>query len=120
MQSFQTHNDLPIKTNGTTHQGFCFPTYSLLVDTFGLPRAGDGYNTDAEWHIEFEDGTVATVYNFKNGPASLGTAAKPVERIEDWMIGGKSREAVRMVREALGLDNNGIVKREPAPAALTS
>ena len=41
--------------------------------------------TDWQWIIRAEDGTVATVYNWKNGPNSGGFKA---DCIAEWNIGG--------------------------------
>lgn len=72
--------------------------YSRLVELFGPPGPGCGHKTDAEWVVEFEDGKVATIYNWKNGRAYCGLfAGLPVELITEWSIGGKSQDAADRV-----------------------
>jgi hypothetical protein len=40
---------------------------------------------------------VATIYNWKNGPAYTGDDSIEVERIHDWNIGGHTQSAVSLV-----------------------
>jgi hypothetical protein len=71
---FKTHNETNVDINMTCLLGHCTEevTYSLLVKIFGKPTDGDGYKVDAEWNIEFEDGLVATIYNWKCGKKLFG------------------------------------------------
>jgi hypothetical protein len=79
------------KFNGTYRIGNIQTTYARLVEKFGQPIVGeDGDKVDAEWLIQFEDGTVATIYNWKNGKCYNGDDGLPVEEIIDWNIGGFS------------------------------
>ena len=77
-------------------------TYALLKKTFGKETCdGDGYKVDAEWVLKFEDGTVATIYNYKSGKNYNGKNGTPKSKITDWHIGGTSYKAVERVEEAL-------------------
>jgi hypothetical protein len=69
-------------------------TYEELVRTFGEPGCGDGYKTRVEWDIQFADGTLASVYDWKS-------PEDEVEDVEDWNVGGFSVMAVRSVEAAL-------------------
>ena len=88
-----------------------FPiTFAELVEIFGAPDVGpnaDLDKTSCEWALQFEDGTVATIYDWKCGRWT------PMGEYE-WHIGGHDAEAythvvdeiihhrdrlVRMVRE---------------------
>jgi len=71
--------------------------YDWLVDIFGTPGEGDCYKVDAMWIIQFEDSTIATIYNWKNGRNYNGPEAKPVEKITDWNIGGSSEHAAKLI-----------------------
>ncbi len=83
-------NNKDINVNGTCYMGSISASYSALVEKFGAPNAVcDGYKTDAEWHIEFEDGSVATIYNWKDGFNYCGEEGSPVEDIKHWHIGGR-------------------------------
>ena len=101
--TFATHNDKNINVGGTSLMGYITVTFAQLVDVFGEPGENDGYKTDAEWEIEFADGKVATIYNWKNGHNYNGCDGEDVEDITDWHIGGKDKNVVELVGQALGL-----------------
>ena len=87
----------------TWYQGCATVSYAKLVETFGEPHeTGDLDKTDAEWCFDTPAG-IATIYNYKDGPAYLGAAGTPVEDITDWHIGGTTREVVPVILKALGL-----------------
>jgi len=85
----------------TSLQGYVDTTYKKLVDAFGEPTGNDGYKTDAEWDLVFEDGTVASIYNYKDGKNYNGDDGVDVENITDWHIGGYNKLAVERVTELL-------------------
>ena len=86
--------------NGTSLKGYISCDYSSLVEMFGPPHSdGDGYKVDAEWMLEFSNGVVATIYNWKDGHNYCGEDGLPVECITDWHIGGKSPLAERTVEQ---------------------
>ena len=101
--TFKTHNDMTIDINGTSLQGGIDASYAELCDLFGGHHDGDGYKVDAEWYVQFADGTVATIYNWKNGKNYCGESGKPLEQIRDWHIGGNSPQAETLVQIALDL-----------------
>lgn len=92
-----------VSVDGTCLQGYISVSYKKLVQTFGQPEEGDGYKVDAEWLIEFDDGTVATVYNWKNGKNYCGSSGSYVGQITNWNVGGKSKAAVDKVCQVLGV-----------------
>jgi hypothetical protein len=63
----------------------------------------DDYKSDAEWAFEFEDGTIVTIYNYKDGFNYCGEDGTPLKYITDWHIGGYSEDAVTRVNETLGI-----------------
>jgi len=88
--------------NGTSLQGYIRCKYSTLVKVFGEPSDGDGYKVDAEWAVQFEDGTIATIYNWKDGVNYLGEdEGMPVQFITDWHIGGNDGNAIHCVETAI-------------------
>jgi hypothetical protein len=100
--TFKTHNDTNIEVNGTCLQGHVNAYYPDLFEKFGAPKThGDGYKTDAEWDLEFEDGTVGTIYNWKNGFNYCGTAGTSVEYITEWNVGGRTTKIVDKIRTVL-------------------
>ena len=97
-----------IEANGTHLQGNVGATYQELVEVFGEPIRYDSdgtthmnNKTDAEWRISFEDGTKATIYNYKNGLNYLGGVGKRVNEISMWNVGGHSERAGFLVNEEL-------------------
>ena len=55
-------------TNGTCLQGTLWATKRELKSVFGKPLFEDFYAYDkvlTEWKLEFEDGSVATIYDWK-------------------------------------------------------
>ena len=52
------------EANGTHLQGNIYACYHELVAVFGEPESG-GDKTTVEWALKFEDGTVATIYDWK-------------------------------------------------------
>ena len=74
--------------NGTSLAGHIDISYAELVERLGPSTETDGYKVDAEWLLRFEDGTVATIYNYKTGRNYLGSDGLAVEDIRDWHIGG--------------------------------
>lgn len=89
--------------SGTCLQGQVNTTYEKLVSRFGEPTcAGDEYKVQAEWCLRFADGTVATIYDWKEGDAYCGEGeGKKPEAVTDWHIGGHNDKAVIRVREFL-------------------
>lgn len=102
---FITHNqDDLINSNMTCLRGCITATYAQLVGTFGEPlkEGFDDYKSDAEWLVQFDDGTVATIYNWKNGINYGGSEEGiPTEQITDWHIGGHTSDAVDNVKQAI-------------------
>lgn len=62
-------------------------------------KESDWTKCDAEWQIEFEDGTVAWVYNWKNGRNYNGPSGTPVEEITRWTVGGPTERSAQLVTE---------------------
>lgn len=86
--------------SGTHLQGEMIISYDSLVHLFGQPLDGDGYKTQAEWVIQFEDGTVATIYDWKLGACYLGEdEGIPAMEVDSWHIGGRSQHAYNLVVE---------------------
>ena len=80
--------------SGTSLKGHIVTTYAELVEKFGEPERG-GDKTTAQWALNFEDGTIATIYDWKYGET-------PMHKTK-WNIGGKNSDAVFRVYEVMGL-----------------
>jgi hypothetical protein len=75
--------------------GYVETTYAKLVECFGPPPpSGPERKITAMWQIAFEDGTVASVYDWKEGKTPI--------QAYDWSVSGENNEAVLRVAEALG------------------
>ena len=100
-----THNeDDSINTNMTCLRGHINTSYANLVDAFGEPlkEGFDDYKSDAEWVVQFEDGLVATIYNYKNGINYCGSEhGTPTQYIKEWNIGGHDVAVVAHIKDAL-------------------
>jgi hypothetical protein len=101
MISFEVTNDFS-KTDGTFLQGCFTMPYDKMVERLGKPDLDGTDKTDAEWLIEFDDGTVATIYNWKNGKNYCGANGLNVEDMRDWNVGGKIYQAYNNVLEIFG------------------
>ena len=79
---------------GTCLRGYVRTTYEKLLEVFDVPNIGAGDKTNAEWGLRFEDGTVATIYDYKEPYVPTSEY--------DWHIGGINNRAVHRVCAALG------------------
>jgi hypothetical protein len=92
---FTTEN---VSIDGTWLQGYMTATRREIEITFGEPYLwGEGDKVTTEWAIQFDDGTIATIYDWKR--YEMGAPAMD-ERIE-WNIGGRDHIAVDRVKDAL-------------------
>ena len=80
--------------NGTGLQGYAETSYEALVRAFGEPDRLDDGKVRVEWQLKFPDGTIATIYDWKEYRI-------PVEQVKIWNIGGKNQDAVRWVQNVL-------------------
>lgn len=98
---FINQEKILIDVSGTSLQGYIMTSYAMLLIKLGKPKPGDGRKTDAEWSLLFADGTVATVYNWKNGKAYMGEDGLELKEINEWHIGGFDERARELVCDAV-------------------
>jgi len=79
--------------NGTCLQGYVETTYDELVNVFGNPTELQGDKVTVEWIIQFSDGTVASIYDWK--------LQKTPMQVYKWHIGGRSQRAVDLVTDCM-------------------
>ena len=98
--SFSTNtHTVAIEKNEDSYgrMGYLNESYSTLVEMFGQPDNPDKdmpvIKTTALWNVLFNDGTLATIYNYKNDT--------PPEQNSFWHISGKSTKSVLRVIEAV-------------------
>lgn len=96
--NYQTHKHHDIDTNMSSLKGQINCSYDALVEFFGLPYVPAETKLDVAWDIEFEDGTVATIYNWKNGKRYLGNEGLALDDIREWNVGGFDKKAVEYVK----------------------
>jgi hypothetical protein len=85
-------NKPSIDINGTCLQGYLNAEYSFLKERLGEPLKGHDKCT-AQWHIEFQNKEVATVYDWK-------TSQTPKEKYH-WHVGGKNKKVLKEVANLL-------------------
>jgi hypothetical protein len=106
-QNFLTINPMKFKKAdindicGSSLQGYITEDYNKLVEVFGEPTDSDGYKIDAEWMLKFDDGVVATIYNYKDGKNYNGSDGLDVEDITNWHIGGFDNEVIKRIQDLL-------------------
>ncbi len=102
---FVTHNEKMISVCGTSQIGRIMAGYDVLCQLFGEPKKmlSDPYKIDAEWVIEFEDGAVADIYNYKDGHNYLGDKGDDVEEIIYWHIGGYQAMGKELVERVVNV-----------------
>ena len=93
---------------GTSLQGYVdgqvgFPR---LVEIFGEPL-GAGDKTLAEWVVRFEDGTIATIYDWKN----YGMRR---EDVTSWHIGGHDKRAADLINDLIRRPAGGSSDHRPS------
>jgi hypothetical protein len=91
---YTTHNiddSIIMKTNKSSFKGKVKATFTQLVALFGKPQ----YTADPDekvnwwWAVEFADGTIATIYNWKT---SFQYGFDP-EQVDGWNVGGHGYDA---------------------------
>ena len=89
---------------GTSLIGYVTTTRDHLEATFGQPyEYGTGDKVTTEWVLQFSDGTVATIYDWKR----YEEGAPYLDEMYNWHIGGADNTAEARVTEALGLYDSG-------------
>ena len=92
-------NTNDVNINGTSLVGYVTTTYNKLVNLFGDPCT-DYDKSTAHWNIQAQDGTVATIYDYKeySTPTSMYR----------WHIGGHSEKALQLVEFLTGVTPSDI------------
>lgn len=97
---------------GTGLRGTFKESYARLVEVLGEPHrigSGDG-KIQVEWLLRFDDGTIATVYDYKED--------EPSYAVEDWHVGGGGSRrtggsALQRVLELFGAEADETVRHHP-------
>jgi hypothetical protein len=84
-------------TAGTSLQGYVTSTLRDISEVFGEPTFYyPGEKVTVEWGIKFDDGTIATIYDWKRYED-----APEADEVLEYHIGGNSSAAVNAVSDAL-------------------
>lgn len=92
---FKTHNTAAeyINPNGCSLQGYLQATHAEIEMVFGPAEQGEADDkVSLFWVIRFEDGTIATVYDWMTRVSQLQPYG--------WHIGGLERKAVLRIHDA--------------------
>jgi len=91
--------------NMTSLKGEFTITFAELTEIFGRPDHGpnsaDLDKVTCEWALQFEDGTVATIYDWKTNRTPMGEY--------EWHIGGHSEAAVDRVVDTIAMHRDQLV-----------
>lgn len=94
-----------VQSYGTSLQGYVNVPFSKLVAVFGEPSDSDGYKVAFEWSIEFDDGVIATIYDWKSTSLYDDDLPSPAylrdTDFDSWHVGGFDKRAVTHVLEAI-------------------
>lgn len=85
--------------DGSSLMGDINVDYNVLVEVFGAPIICDGYKSQVEWRVLFNDGTIARIHDWKE-------YGVPVEDIVEWSVGGYNKKAVNNVLKAISMDRS--------------
>jgi hypothetical protein len=99
-QKFKTLTPSEAKDFGGWLVGYFNGTRQEIEERFGAPTFFTNYDSEkvtVEWIIEFEDGTTASIYDWKRYTA--GTPA--MNEFYEWHVGGQDEKSVKLVADAL-------------------
>ena len=100
--NYETSTDWS-KARETCLRGHVDTSYERLRSLFGEPDGWDQYKTSTHWIILFEDGMVATIYDYKDttlySPDELSPKALRALKSYDWHIGGTADSVVDRIQE---------------------
>lgn len=96
-----------VDINMTAYEGQFDMSYAALCALIGPPtEMGSGDDkVDVTWQLKFGDGTIASIYNYKDGPAYTGEGS--IEDLTDWHIGGHNSRAADLVLELVNSVKTG-------------
>ena len=95
-----------IDATGTSLQGYIVTSREDLMKAFGAPLdypLGDKVTT--EWTIQFDNGEVATIYDWKR----YEEGRPEFNELFQWNIGGHSRDVVSLVNDAVHRSQTNVI-----------
>lgn len=85
---FMTHENCRIDIAHTSLIDRIEAGLDELIAVFGVPIPGTYNETECEWHIEFDDGVIATIYDYYG---------------QRWCVGGHGLDAVTRIEQLVAL-----------------
>ena len=79
-------------------------TYTRLCELFGSPMSGRDNKSSCNWVLEFEDGLIATIYDYKLSKKYLGENGLSVNDMKLWHVGGHDEVVFNRVQKILDMD----------------
>ena len=79
-------------------------TYTRLCELFGSPMSGRDDKSSCNWVLEFEDGLIATIYDYKSSKKYLREDGLSVNDMKSWHIGGHDEVVFNRVQKILDMD----------------
>lgn len=80
-------NEVPVeRLGGTCLVGYLEMGYDDLVKALREPDEGDGEKVQVQWRIQFDDGLVCAIYDWKEYDT-------PPTKVTDWHVGGDPQSA---------------------------
>jgi hypothetical protein len=94
------NGNFDVEIVGSHGQGTIDATYAELEHCFGKPKGiHDDHKCDVEWNIKFADGTIACIYNWKNGLNYCGVEkGLRLGQMTSFSVGGFNENAVTFVK----------------------
>jgi len=94
------NGNFDVEIIGSHGQGTIDATYAELEHCFGKPKGShDDHKCDVEWNIKFADGTIACIYNWKNGLNYCGVEdGLRLSQMTSFNVGGFNENAVKLVK----------------------
>ena len=94
------------RANMSGLRGYVNTTLAELIEIFGLPDYGpnahDLDKTTCEWGLKFDDGTIATIYDYKTNYTPMGEY--------EWHVGGYDDRAVEIIQSMINTHRDPLVK----------
>lgn len=102
MEKFTTKN---VNSSGTALEGYVTTTRAQIEEVLGTPQENhDSYEkVTTEWSIKFDDGLIATIYDWKR----YGSGAPLDNERYEWHVGGTNENVLPRVSKILGVSVYG-------------
>jgi len=98
-------NSKEIDTDGSSYVGSINCTYQYLVNVFGKETIGlsGDLKSQCSWNLKFDDGTIATIYDWKVNKKYCGVTGINKENVTRWMVGGFNQKTIELITNKIKL-----------------